>query len=327
MATISSFREALSAPLTRFNRMTHLRWEGSVHCSTYFAEAEVEFGGMHYLVCMPLTLSSLRRAERYIPLHRHLLTSYVPRLEILLGEMRFVDSVGRETTCDILREPLPAGEPFVDVLAAVTNEEDARQLIHAINELQGALLCSNLSHNAVREDNIIITSNGEARLIRWYYATEGIGGDDADFERLRGKIYSQVSMMVRDVDALQYNVVPTFDDHLYVRPLHEGLAAIEDATGWGFVNSENRIVIEPRFCWVGDFYEGRAEVESEAGMGLINREGEFVIPPIYDSVEYDYRSGNTQVWSSGVCLLYDYEGNRIDAMENIFPPPCGMEMC
>ncbi len=329
MVAISSFREALSAPRKGFNRMAHLRWQGeSVRRSTYFAEAEVEHGGEHYLIYMPLALSSLKRVERLVPLHRHLITSYVPRLEILRSEMHFADSVGREAECDILREPLPSGEPFADALAAVADEEDAHRLINAINELQGALLCADLSHNAVREDNIILTDRGEARLVRWYYATEGTGGDDEAFEGLREKIRSQAHMVVRDEESMQYNVAPTLDNHLYVRPLHEGLAAVEESTGWGFVDSENQVVIEPVFRWVGDFYEGRAEVESESGMGLINREGEFVILPIYDSVEYDYHSGCTRAWIGEECLLFDYEGKRVGALESTCdPPPREEEMC
>ena len=322
MVAISSFREALGVPQKGFTRMAHLRWVGeSVRRSTYFAEAEVECDGEHYLIYMPLTLSSLKRVERLVPLHRHLITSYVPRLEILRSEMHFTDSVGREATCDILREPLPAGEPFTDAVAAVADEMDAHRLINAINELQGALLCADLSHNAVREENIILTEKGEARLVRWYYATEGAGGDDEAFEGLRERIRSQVNMVVRDAESAQYNVAPMLDNHLYVRPLHEGLAAVEEPSGWGFVDSENQVVIEPVFRWVGDFYEGRAEVESESGMGLINREGEFVILPIYDSVEYDYHSGCTRAWIGEECLLFDYEGKRVGALESACDPP------
>lgn len=330
MATISSFREALSATQRGFVRMARMRWIGeTIRRSTYFAEAEVECGGERYLVYMPLTLSSLRRAERLIPLHRHLISSRIPRLEILRDEMRFVDSVGRVATCDILREPLPQGEPFVDALAAVADEEDACRLISAVNELQGALLCADLSHNAVREANIIITPRGEAHLVRWYYATEGVGGDDEAFDSLREKILSQASALMRDVDSLPYNAAPLLDNHLYVRALREGLAAVEEPTGWGFVNSENQIVIKPVFRWVGDFYEGRAEVESESGMGVINRDGEFVIAPIYDSVEYDCRSGRTRAWRGEECLLFDYEGDRISTMESVCapPPPREVEMC
>lgn len=306
--------------------MARLRWLDETVCrSTYFAEAEVECGAEHYLIFMPLASSSLKRVERIIPLHRHLLTSYVPRLEILRDEMCVTDSGGREVECDILRESLPAGEPFADALAAVADERDVERLLQAIDELQGALLCADLSHNAVREENIIINERGEARLVRWYYATQGAGHDDEAFDRLRDKILARCNVVLHDAAAL-YNVKITFDNHLYVRHMHEGLAAVEDVTGWGFVDSANSFVIEPTFKWVGDFSEGRAEVETAEGMGVINRDGDFVVPPIYDSVEYDSHSGNTRAWHGAECFLFDYEGH-VMADDVVYPPPCVGVLC
>ena len=322
MVTISAFREALSEPKRGFMSMSRLRWRGEIRRSTYFAEAQVECDGGQYTLYMPLAMSSLRRAERFITLHRHLLSSAVPRLEILRSEMQYEDSVGGAAMCDILREPLPDGEPFADALAAIADRRDAQRLIDSIDELQGVLLLADLSHNAVREENIIICADGSARLIRWYYATEGVGGDDEAFEALRGKILSLTDNLLREPEIRAYNVELSFDNHLYVRPMHEGLAAVEEPTGWGFVNSANKMVIEPRFCWVGDFSEGRAEVQTHAGMGVINREGEFVVPAIYDSIEYDPLSGHTTAWRGDECITFDYEGRIItDDAEPVYPPP------
>lgn len=306
--------------------MAHLCWiDGRICRSTYFAEAEVECGAERYMIFMPLASSSLKRVERIIPLHRHLITSYVPRMEILRGEMCVMDSVGGEVECDILREIIPAGEPFADALAAVADERDAERLLKAVDELQGALLCADLSHNAVREENIIINARGEARLVRWYYATEGAGNDGEAFDRLRDKILAHCNVVLRDAEAALYNVEAGFENHLYVRPMHEGLSAVEEATGWGFVDSANRFVIEPVFKWVGDFSEGRAEVETAEGMGVINRDGDFVVPAVYDSVEYDSRSGKTWAWQGAECFLFDYEGCVVECVA-VCPSPCVEEM-
>lgn len=327
MATISSFREALANPQRGFRRMARLHWrDGRICRSTYFAEAEVECGAERYMIFMPLASSSLKRVERIIPLHRHLITSYVPRMEILRGEMCVVDSVGREAKCDILREIIPAGEPFADALAAVADEHDAELLLKAVDELQGALLCADMSHNAVREENIIINERGEARLVRWYYATERAGNDREAFDRLRDKILTHCNVVLRDSGVALYNVETTFENHLYVRPMHEGLAAVEEPTGWGFVDSANRFVIEPAFRWVGDFSEGRAEVETAEGMGVINRDGDYIVPAVYDSVEYDSRSGKTRAWQGAECFLFDYEGHAVEC-DAVYPPPCVEEMC
>ena len=304
--------------------MSHLEWRGeSIVRSTYFAECEVECDGARYRLFMPLSSSSLRRAERFIPLHRELVTSRVPRLEILRGEMGLVDSLGRESACDILREPLPEGESLSDAMAAIANESDAERLIEALNELQGALLCADVSHNAVREENVVIDSRGDAHLVRWYYATAGVGGDTEAFDGLREKIASQVgSMTIGESAAVTYNVESRLTGHLYVRPMHEGLAAVEDESGWGFVDCENRVIIESRYLWVGNFSEGRVEVETESGMGVIDTSGKCIVEPVYDSVEYDCRSGRTRAWRGEQCIVFDYEGRVVEAEDiPIYPPP------
>ncbi len=304
--------------------MSRLRWMGdSIVRSTYFAECEVECDGAKYRLFMPLSSSSLRRVERFIPLHRELVAVSVPRLEILRGEMMVVDSLGRERSCDILREPLPEGESLSDAVAAIVDEAESERLIEALNELQGALLCADVSHNAVREDNVVIDGKGRAHLIRWYYATAGVGGDAEAFDLLREKIASRAdTMLLRESATQTYDVAARLTGHLYVRPMHEGLAAVEDESGWGFVNSENNFVIEPRYVWVGNFSEGRAEVETELGMGVIDRQGGIVVEPIYDSVEYDCRSGCTRAWLGDECIVFDYEG-RVAEPTNMsnYPPP------
>lgn len=324
MVTISSLRSALCSPGHSFKRMSHLEWRSeNIVRSTYFAECEVECDGARYRLFMPLSSSSLRRVERFIPFHRELVTSRVPRLEILRGEMGLVDSLGRESACDILREPWVEGESLSDAVAAIAGEADAERLIEALNELQGALLCADVSHNAVREENVVIDSRGDAHLVRWYYATAGVGGDAEAFDSLREKIASQAdNMTLGESTAVTYNVESRLTGHLYVRPMHEGLAAVEDESGWGFVDCENRVVIEPRYVWVGNFSEGRVEVENESGMGVIDTSGKAIVEPIYDSVEYDSRSGRTRAWSGEKCVVFDYEGHAIET-EDIpnYPPP------
>ena len=327
MVTISSLRAVLASPKQCFRRMSHLKWSGTgIVRSTYFAECEVECDGAHYRLFMPLSSSALRRVERFIPLHRELVTSRIPRMEILRGEMITTDSLGREFACDILREPLVEGQSLKSAVDSIVDEADAKRLISALNELQGALLCADVSHNAVREDNVIIDSRGNAHLIRWYYATAGVGGDHEAFEHLRSKIASRAdTMLLGEPAAMAYNVESQLTGHLYVRPMREGLSAVEDESGWGFVDCHNRVVIEPHYVWVGNFSEGRAEVETESGMGVIDYQGRSIVEPIYDSVEYDCRSGRTRAWRRDECIVFDYEGLVVESDGATDYTSCGIE--
>ncbi|MBO7169441.1 MAG: thioredoxin, partial [Rikenellaceae bacterium] len=86
-------------------------------------------------------------------------------------------------------------------------------------------------------------------------------------EQLREKIMHKGNMMcVNDICSTSYSAAPRLEGHLEVRFPHEGVVAVRQITGWGFVDCENRIVIEPQYDWVSDFCEGRAEVETFEGM-------------------------------------------------------------
>ena len=73
--------------------------------------------------------------------------------------------------------------------------------------------------------------------------------------------------------------------------------------------------------WVGNFSEGRVEVETESGMGVIDTSGKAIVEPIYDSVEYDCRSGRTRAWSGEKCVVFDYEGHAIETEDIPNYPP------
>ena len=196
MATISSFRTALEMPRSHFSALAQLvRLDDGVARSTYFAETRVECGGCNMMIYMPLASVSLRRVERFIPLKRNLASAVVPRLTILREEMRWLDAMGREQMCDILCEPLPDGFPLADAVATIADEEEATQLIEALDELQAELLHAGVSHNNIREENIFIDKDYHLHLVRWYYATDGVGGDDEAFAALRQKMPKDARMI------------------------------------------------------------------------------------------------------------------------------------
>ena len=327
MATISSFRAALLEPEKYFSQLAKMRsCDGNILSSTYFAETKVQCNG-NKLIYMPLSAVSLRRVERFIPLKRHLTNSVVPQLTILREEMRYKDAQGRSAVCDILCEPMPEGFPFADAVASVASEEEAAQLIAALEELQAQLLQADVSHNNIREENIYLDDNNHLSLVRWYYATAGAGGDKEAFAALRAKIADKCAVALREPDYDNYTVATPLTGHLSVRFMREGLAAVEHETGWGFVDSDNRIVIEPKYEWVSDFCEGRAEVQTEQGMGLIDRHGVCIIPPFYKIVEYDAVSGCSQALDDEGWHVFSYEGDELaDDMQEedaIYPPPAG----
>lgn len=313
MATIAAFRIAMEAPLRSFRTLGHLaQGNRDIVRSKYFAETEVVCDLERMMVYMPLSGISLRRVERFLPLKRHLVSRAVPELKILREEMLVVDALGRECREDILCELLPEGYPFADAVAAIDNTLDAASLVEALGELQAQLELANVSHNNVCEKNLLIDEDGKLHLIRWYYATDGVGGDAQAFEQLREQIMRKGDMMcVSDICSTSYSVEPRLEGHMAVGLPHEGLIAVKQITGWGFVDCQNRVVVEPQYEWVSDFVEGRAEVQTMDGMGLIDKSGRYIIPPHYCVVEFDEQSGRSWVLGDAGWAIFDYDGCQL----------------
>ena len=101
--------------------------------------------------------------------------------------------------------------------------------------------------------------------------------------------------------------------------LSEGLAPVETEQGWGFVDGMGRTVIEARFLWANGFREGRAEVQAPTGMGLIDKRGRYIIEPVFDIVDYDPVTGNSQVRRGGQWALFDYSGRQIASFAETQP--------
>ena len=315
MVSISALRYALMNADRSFRTLPRITWDSCpIVRSTHFAESRVSIDGKRMIIFMPLTPEALHRVERFLPLKRHLTSSIVPHLSLLRQEMRFTTPTGNEDLCDILLEPLHEGVSFdVALRTAQADAEYAADLLLAIEDLQAALKAADISLNNLREENLIYGEDGILRPIRWYYATAGAGNDDSTFEQLHSGV-EQLSdqMLLRDIEPLGYNITPpnisVYKNHL---AMAEGLIAIENEKGWGFMDCECNIVIPPQYLWVSKFCEGRAEVESREGMGLIDKTGRYIIPPQYAIVDYDTRSGNSLVYNGKEWAIFDYMGALI----------------
>ena len=317
MATISSLRIALGQPELYFKRLKQIVWDGDeIVRSTFFAQTRILFEGKPYLLCMPLCATSLRRMERFLPLQQHLKCGILPKMEILRDEMQYELSDSSYRYCDILLEPLPDALPFTNALANIGDNKEASSYLAALDMLQQQLIAADISHNNLREENLLIDSHFRLYPIRWYYATDKAGGDEEAIERLRTKIVGmQSTMELHQAECEPYLTTTALDKYIYAGNMHEGLIVVEDEAGWGFVNYNCEEVIKPQYLWANDFCEGRAEVDTPQGMGLIDREGNYIIEPIYDSVEFDVENGWSKVCKDDMCALFDYSGNQLSSWE------------
>ena len=319
--TISSLREALQSPDSHFRTLKDIKCISEIRRSTLFAECEIECEDGRYMLYAPLSSLSLRRAEKFIPTKRHTAVEFVPELKILRDEICYEDALGTLRRSDILLEPLRRGLPFAEEWAtAASDAEYAATLLGSVSALHKALQEADLSHNNLKVENLLIDDHNRLYPIRWYYATNLSGGDDEALESMKSALeeFSQ-QQIVRDVEYAAYGATTTFEGHITVGQMSEGLVAVEDSEGWGFVDSNNRFVIRPQYLWVNDFSEGRAEVETSEGMGLINKQGEYIIPPQYDIVEYNPHKGESMVCIDGKWSVFDYFGQQLCPFGDVEP--------
>lgn len=310
--TIRPLHEALECPTQSFRSLYRLQWNNKSICrSSLFAETEVTIDDKRYLLCMPLCATALQYVERFTTSRRHLCSALVPQMTILRDELIYTDSLNRESSCDILLEPLPDAMPLKDAIATGQSDEQyAATLQRSLEVLDLELQRLNITLSNIKVDNLLIDREERIFPIRWYYATEGYGGDRVAFSRIKSLLTTARSSSLVS-DTYTAYTTSTLSGHLSVGKLSEGLIAVEDESGWGFVDEHNNCVIAPKYLSVTDFCEGRAVVESASGMGLIDKNGNFIIEPRYDIVDYDLRSGCSDVLDNGQWRRFDYSGREL----------------
>jgi hypothetical protein len=149
------------------------------------------------------------------------------------------------------------------------------------------------------------------------------GGDDApQFDALRAFVAEKASVaqMMCDTSAEYSAPCTAFRNHLWVGHMFEQMICVEDAEGYGYVDTQNRYLIAPQYRWANDFHEGRAEVQTADGrMGLIDKTGRYVLEPHYEIVEYDDRTGRLLARFDGRWAAFDYEGRQLTEFGAVEP--------
>lgn len=312
--TLYNFTEALQAPDLAFSTLRDCRPRrtatGGVVLSrtSRFAEAEIEWQSRKYLLCFPLSTASIFAVEQTAARLRYLRTPLLTEYTILRDEMTYTDDTGTTRTCDVVLHRLPEGRP----LSVCAAEFDAESLRSALDKLEAGLSELDFSHNNLKPGNLYVTSDGRLIPVRYHFARFGEGHDAEGFERLRQFVREQggKGQMLCDAEPSRYTTLPEFPGHLFVGEMSDQLVRVEDETGYGFVDTENRPVIAPQFVWAADFREGRAEVQTAQGMGLIDKRGHYV-EPRYEIVDYNPYTGCSRIRSEGLWALADYNGRIV----------------
>ena len=321
IATITSFRQALTSPHTSFNvlrdAMPVTENGVPVMCRTSrFAEARATLpDGRHVLLHSPLSLRAIGFAARIAERICALRSAWLGEYRLLEGEMRFTDPLGREQCSDIIVETLPEGVVLADATSL-----PAKTLREGLTALQQELLRIGFTHNNLHAKNIIVGDDGLFHAIRPHYGSFGSTPDD--FSSLFALADSRPSApsggVLCDVQGSYHATKPNLlaTDQLF--PPHEGLIRVCRANRYGFIDTEGCTRIPFIYIWATDIHEDRAVVETESGVGVIDKSGTEILPTVFDDVEYNLSAGEFGALLDGCRITYDYNGHRHDAHTQTF---------
>ena len=314
--TLQTLSRALLTPDLSFATLKEARAETGrnglprLMRTTRFAEARIVWQGRQWLLSMPLSPAAAHRIARTAPALGRLRSEWLADSRLLPGELRWEDASGCERRCDLVLQLLPPGEEFDEALRTAPRA----RLLAALDALEAELSKLHFTHNNLKAENLR-WCDGRWIPLRYHDATLGgeAGGSDAEaFEALRGRIARtpEPEQTVSDTFA-DYDPLRPLTGHIWTSHEFEGLVCVEDESGYGYVDRENRETIPARYLWADDFHEGRAEVETPTGMGLIDRQGRYILPPEFEIV--DYRPAESLVYArkAGQWALFDYLGRPI----------------
>ncbi len=205
---------------------------------------------------------------------------------------------------DVVVQNLPLGERLSDVVNYATYKI-ADEIYAAIAYLEQAIRDNKLIFDSLQAEDLILGKDG--RLYPFRYDTlrfdhpRDVDARIEECETLReyvalvsGYQMSRQSYPPK-INPYRETLCDIYGGHISCRAPHEGLIAVEDADGWGFVDLGNRVVIETKYMQVSDFSMGRAVVQlfETERFGVIDRSGEYILQPIYGGIRLNDDGGIT----------------------------------
>ena len=266
-------------------------------------ETKIVWEGRRYILSLPFFRESLHHIEELNQIAKERSNGPLLHHRILYEELTLIDSLGRPHDFDILLQDLPEGYTLDEALQTFKTE-DLRQ---AILKMKDRLDNLGFLHGNLRPYNIVICKNGVVRPLRYWYAKWEVYSDNNItplFEAIDASNYIadeyKKSLMLSDSCA-EYNI-PKF---------YEGIKCLCRCGRYGYIDYEGRQVTPYIFSSAGNFQEGRAIVGKNNKFGAISNLGKKVIPIIYQTLEFDVKTGLFSATLGPYSYIIDYDGKRI----------------
>lgn len=241
---------------------------------------------------------------------------YITPQIFLENEMLVLDDSGRAMWVDVLLQRVPDGVRL-DRL-----KEFPQRLREGLDGLRKWLSENNFFHGNIKPSNVYILPDGTPVLTD--YTRGSRQKNDADLRA----IDSLIELL--DTGTLKTAMAP--QRYCDISEMCDGLMRARDGKEWVYLDKTGSQAFEGRFLSAGDFAEGRAVVEISSGFGLINVDGNIVIDPNFDDLEWDDVSNMAIVTRDGLSGLFDRAGQQVTDLiydqilsgkEGLFPMKTG----
>lgn len=262
--------------------------------TSQFAEAQIVLDGKRYLLCLPLKGVVDSSLERICSDLGCLCNTALSEYRLLRREITLEDSMGRQTSYDVILHALPEGERLDKAVAFVAT----KRIRAAIELLKKEMLSIGLLHGNLKPSNLIYADDGQLYPIRYNYAR--LGASEGEIEKEISHIEEfidgvpEVAEIGEFTSPTEYDKLLPYDE---VFPMQDTMFRVRKGDLYGYLNSKREEVIAPQFTYAENFFENRAVVQTADGkMGVINHEQQWIIEPLYDMLgfedgEFDARIG------------------------------------
>ncbi len=252
-------------------------------------------------------------------------------VEVEAAKRRFahIDEPNKKELEKVFVMDIPKGELLSDFVKSATDAEFER-CCRAITQLEEEMQRLGVNFGSLTSDSIVVGSGGELYPLRHYTMTFHKGAEIAKINcnALRNELEELLRDIKTDecVDFSPLQLTPysrreseISRTYLWSDYVYEERRLVHDNGGFGFLNASNEVVIELKYISATRFYEGRAKVETEQGFGTIDTSGRVIVPAIFESLEYNRKSGFSIAKSGNIWHYCHYDGQVKALKEGEYP--------
>ena len=310
--TMTYFEQALSAPGLHFKRLRQIEpilrnGHPAINRTHLAIECEVIHNGRHFLLILPFHSEDLERIASIEKVANERSRGVVLVNSIFDKELMMVDSLGHKHHFDIILQSRPAGA----TLKEAVHHYKAEDLLLIVHKMKQRLDAIGFCHNNLTPSNIIICEDGIAYPQRYWYAEWEVFSNN-DISQSVEYIREHYS---RDIDSLRKPLITSREKSCSTPIAKDGITRLCKGGRYGFIDYDGLQITPFVYSWASDFCEGRAIVARNGKMGVINNRGGKVIHQIYDTIEFDIKTGTFTATRNQYRYLIDYEGKIIQRRE------------